>query len=60
MVLGAYLRDFRGQVSFRRGDINALCEEIRIKHVHPQYCTLAVQQGLLTENSSGFSVTLTG
>jgi hypothetical protein len=60
VVLGSYLRDYRGQSAFRRSDINAICEEVRIKHIHGQYYTLAVQQGLLMEAEGGFSVTLTG
>lgn len=60
VVLASYLRDCRGQASFKRGDINALCEEVRIKHIHGQYYTLAVQQGLLMEADGGFTVTLTG
>src|SRR5438552_6892765 len=57
VVLGVYARDFRNQATFRRGDINTLCEEVRIKPIHPQYFTLAVQQGLLMETDNGFSVT---
>jgi hypothetical protein len=60
VVLGSFLRDYRKQATFKRGDINALCEEVRIKHIHGQYYTLAVQQGLLMEADGGFTVTLTG
>jgi len=61
VVLGSYLRDYRGQATFRRSDINTICEEVRIKHIHAQYYTLAVQQGLLMEaEGGGLSVTLTG
>jgi hypothetical protein len=60
VVLGTYLRDQRSQANFRRADINSLCEEVRIKHVHPQYYTLAVKQGLLMGTENGFSITLTG
>ena len=60
VVLASYLRDHRGQATFKRSDINTLCEEVRIKHIHGQYYTLAVQQGLLMEANGGFNVTLTG
>jgi hypothetical protein len=59
-ALASFLRDYRGQAIFKRGDIGALCEEVRIKPVHGQYYTLAVKQGLIMETNGGFSVTLTG
>jgi hypothetical protein len=60
VVLASYLRDHRGQANFKRSDISALCEEVRIKPIHGQYYTLAVQQGLLMEVDGGLTVTLTG
>lgn len=59
-VLASFLRDHRGQATFKRGDITAICEEVRIKPIHGQYYTLAVKQGYLMEANGGFSVTLTG
>jgi hypothetical protein len=60
VVLGKYLQEFREKQEFARKDINALCSEIRIKDIHPEYYTLALKQGLLKKMNKGFAVTLSG
>lgn len=59
-VLAAYLRNYRKEDPFKRQSINALCAEIRIKNIHPQYYTRAIQQGLVREIGDGLALTMSG
>jgi hypothetical protein len=60
VTLGKYIHDFRNQPNFSKGDIRSLAGEIRIKEIHPQYYSLALQRGLLRELDGGLAVTLSG
>lgn len=60
IVVGKYLHDFKKQPNFSKADIRAMAGEIRIKEIHPQYFTLALQRGLLRELDGGLVVTLSG
>jgi hypothetical protein len=60
IVVGKYLHDFKKQPNFSKADIRAMAGEIRIKEIHPQYYTLALQRGLLRELDGGLVVTLSG
>jgi hypothetical protein len=60
IVLGKYLHDFKKQSNFSKADIRAMAGEIRIKEIHPQYYTLALQRGLFRELDGGLAVTLSG
>jgi hypothetical protein len=60
IVVGKYLHDFKKQANFSKADIRAMAGEIRIKEIHPQYYTLALQRGLLRELDGGLVVTLSG
>lgn len=60
ITLGKYVHDFRKQPNFSKADIRALAGEIRIKEIHPQYYSLALQRGLLRELEGGLAVTLSG
>lgn len=61
LVLAKYLEDLSGTQSFRQKDINKLAAQAKLKDVHGQYFTLAVQQGYLrTLGRSGYALTITG
>lgn len=60
VVLGKYLHDFRKQPNFTKADMRAIAGETRIKEIHPQYYSLALQRGLLRELDGGLAVTLSG
>jgi hypothetical protein len=60
ITLGKYLHDFRKKSEFTRGDIRTLSAEVRIKDIHSQYYSLALQRGLLREVGSAFAVTMSG
>jgi hypothetical protein len=60
IVVGKYLHDFKKQPNFSKADIRAIAGEIRIKEIHPQYYTLALQRGLIRELDGGLAVTLSG
>lgn len=61
VVLAKFLTDFRGAEEFSVLEINKLAKEARLKDVHNQYFTMAVQQGLLRTGGKGkYAITLSG
>ena len=61
IVLAKYLEDYRSISEFKPENINKLAKETKIKDIHPQYFTLAVQQGLIRTIGKGkYSLTLSG
>lgn len=61
VVLGRFLEQFRGMKSFKTSELNALAGEAKLKDIHSQYFTNAVQQGYFRVISKGeYSLTLSG
>jgi hypothetical protein len=61
LVLAKYLEDFRSQNQFSVTEINRLAAEAKIKDVHTQYFTRAVQQGLTRSvGKSKYALTISG
>jgi hypothetical protein len=61
LALAHYLERNRGSKDFSQQEIKDLCSEAKIKDLHAQYFTLAVQQGLLRATAKRrYALTLTG
>ncbi len=61
VVLAKYLEANRGQSEFSRKEINQLANEAKLKDIHSQYFTYAVEQGLLrTAGKNKYAITLSG
>jgi hypothetical protein len=61
LALAHFLERNRGAKDFSRQDVKSLCAEAKLKDLHAQYYSLAVQQGLLRVASKGrYGLTLTG
>jgi hypothetical protein len=61
LALAHYLERNRGAKDFSQQEIKGLCGEAKLKDLHPQYFTLAVQQGLLrAAGKRRYALTLTG
>ena len=61
VVLAKYLEDNRDKHEYGKKDINELAREAKIKDIHSQYFTYAVQQGVLRVVGNGkYAITLSG
>jgi hypothetical protein len=61
IVLAKYLEDYRNQTTFAPKEIDKIAEEAKIKHIHNQFYTLSVKQGLINKvGDRRYSISLSG
>jgi hypothetical protein len=60
LVLAKYLHDYKTKKTFSRADLRGISAEARIKDIHPQYYSLALDKGYLREVGKEFALTLSG
>jgi hypothetical protein len=61
LALAHFIEQNRGAKDFSQQEVKALCGEAKLKDLHAQYFTLAIQQGLLRGTAKGrYALTLTG